>query len=80
MELRVRYPRELRGNPDDLKILCTCRKKQSLFLWELVDIRYEQGPQVIKNEATFNRLCAFDKLMFCRSGWVESAQALFKEK
>ncbi|MEE1974289.1 efflux RND transporter permease subunit, partial [Maribacter flavus] len=52
--VRVRYPRELRANPDDLRnIYVPVEKGSPVPLGELVDIRYEQGPQVIKSEDTF---------------------------
>ena len=52
--VRVRYPRELRANPDDLrKIYVPVSSGSPVPLGELVEIRYEQGPQVIKSEDTF---------------------------
>jgi Cu(I)/Ag(I) efflux system membrane protein CusA/SilA len=81
--VRVRYPRELRSNPDDLKkIYVPVEKGSPVPLGELVDIRYEQGPQVIKSEDTFLiGYVLFDKLDgFAEVDVVESAQALFKEK
>ncbi|MEE1974288.1 efflux RND transporter permease subunit, partial [Maribacter flavus] len=52
--VRVRYPRELRANPDDLRnIYVPVEKGSPVPLGELVEIRYEQGPQVIKSEDTF---------------------------
>ena len=42
--VRVRYPRELRANPDDLKnIYVPVEKGSPVPLGELVEIRYEQG-------------------------------------
>lgn len=81
--VRVRYPRELRGNIDDLKtIYVPLKKGNPIPLGELVDIRYEQGPQVIKSEDTFLvGYVLFDKLDgFAEVDVVESAQALFKQK
>ncbi len=81
--IRVRYPRELRSNPDDLKkIYVPVEKGSPVPLGELVDIRYEQGPQVIKSEDTFLvGYVLFDKLDgFAEVDVVENAQALFKEK
>ena len=81
--VRVRYPRELRGNPDDLKkIYVPVSTGSPVPLGELVDIRYEQGPQVIKSEDTFLiGYVLFDKLDgFAEVDVVENAQALFKEK
>ena len=52
--VRVRYPRELRANPTDLKqIYVPVEKGSPVPLSELATIRYEQGPQVIKSEDTF---------------------------
>ena len=81
--VRVRYPRELRANPDDLKkIYVPVEKGSPVPLGELVDIRYEQGPQVIKSEDTFLiGYVLFDKLDgFAEVNVVENAQALFKQK
>ncbi len=81
--IRVRYPRELRGNPDDLKkIYVPVEKGSPVPLGDLVDIRYEQGPQVIKSEDTFLiGYVLFDKLDgFAEVDVVENAQALFEQK
>jgi len=81
--VRVRYPRELRSNPDDLKkIYVPVSNGNPVPLGELVDIGYEQGPQVIKSEDTFLiGYVLFDKLDgFAEVDVVESAQALIKQK
>jgi Cu(I)/Ag(I) efflux system membrane protein CusA/SilA len=81
--IRVRYPRELRSNPDDLKsIYIPVGKGSHVPLSELATIRYEQGPQVIKSEDTFLvGYVLFDKLDgFAEVNVVESAQALIKQK
>ena len=81
--IRVRYPRELRGNPTDLKqIYIPVEKGRSIPLSELAKIRYEQGPQVIKSEDTFLvGYVLFDKLDgFAEVNVVENAQALIQEK
>ncbi len=81
--VRVRYPRELRGNEEDLKkIYVPVEKGSPVPLGELVDIRYEQGPQVIKSEDTFLiGYVLFDKLDgFAEVDVVENSQALIKEK
>lgn len=80
--VRVRYPRELRANPDDLKkIYVPVEKGSPVPLGELVEIRYEQGPQVIKSEDTFLiGYVLFDKLDgFAEVDVVENAQALIQE-
>ncbi len=81
--VRVRYPRELRGNPADLKkIYVPVEKGNPVPLGELVEIRYEQGPQVIKSEDTFLvGYVLFDKLDgFAEVDVVENAQALIQQK
>ena len=81
--VRVRYPRELRGNPTDLKnIYVPVAKGNSIPLGELVTIRYEQGAQVIKSEDTFLiGYVLFDKLNdYAEVGVVENAQALIQSK
>ena len=81
--VRVRYPRELRANPTDLKnIYVPVAKGSSVPLGELVSIRYEQGAQVIKSEDTFLiGYVLFDKLNdYAEVGVVENAQALIQSK
>lgn len=81
--IRVRYPRELRANPTDLaSIYVPVEKGSPVPLGELVDIRYEQGPQVIKSEDTFLvGYVLFDKLDgFAEVNVVENAQALIQKK
>ncbi|VXC28571.1 efflux RND transporter permease subunit [Maribacter litoralis] len=81
--VRVRYPRELRSNPDDLKsIYVPIKNGSQVPLGDLVTIRYEQGPQVIKSEDTFLiGYVLFDKLDgFAEVNVVENAQALIDRK
>ncbi|MDT7827126.1 efflux RND transporter permease subunit [Pricia sp. S334] len=81
--VRVRYPRELRDNPSDLKnIYVPVEKGSPVPLGELVDIRYEKGPQVIKSEDTFLvGYVLFDKRDgFAEVDVVENAQAAIREK
>ena len=81
--VRVRYPRELRANPDDLNnIYVPVEKGSPVPLSELATIRYEQGPQVIKSEDTFLvGYVLFDKLDgFAEVNVVENAQALIQLK
>lgn len=81
--IRVRYPRELRENPEDLKgIYVPVENGQPVPLEELVDIRYEKGPQVIKSEDTFLvGYVLFDKQDgFAEVNVVENAQALIRKK
>lgn len=52
--VRVRYPRELRDDPDELKkIFIPTPTGVQVPLTELVDIEYIRGPQMIKSENTF---------------------------
>lgn len=52
--IRVRYPRELRDEPEQLKrIFLPSSTGGQIPLGELVKIRYEQGPQSIKSEDGF---------------------------
>ena len=52
--VRVRYPRELRDDPDRLKrVYVNTANGQQIPLDKLVDIRYEAGPQSIKSEDGF---------------------------
>src|SRR5690554_2540596 len=81
--VRVRYPRELRADPEDLKnIYVPVENGNPVPLGELVDIRYEQGPQMINSEDTFLvGHVLFDKREgFAEVNVVENAQALIKEK
>ncbi|WP_179375756.1 efflux RND transporter permease subunit [Winogradskyella wichelsiae] len=81
--VRVRYPRELRGNPEDIKdIYIPVEKGNPVPLSELATIKYEQGPQVIKSEDTFLvGYVLFDKIDgFAEVDVVENAQALFQQK
>jgi Cu(I)/Ag(I) efflux system membrane protein CusA/SilA len=81
--VRVRYPRELRANPDDIKdIYVPVEDGSPIPLSELVNIRYEKGPQVIKSEDTFLiGYVLFDKLDgYAEVDVVENAQATIQEK
>jgi copper/silver efflux system protein len=52
--LRVRYARELRDNPEDLKhILIPSMNGVQIPLSEIADINYTQGAQMIRSENTF---------------------------
>lgn len=52
--IRVRYPRELRDNPEALKnILIPVSNNQNIPLAEVAEIEYTRGPQMIKSEDTF---------------------------
>jgi Cu(I)/Ag(I) efflux system membrane protein CusA/SilA len=52
--VRVRYPRELRDNPEMLeKILIPTPTGTQIPLGQVVDVEYVRGPQAIKSEETF---------------------------
>lgn len=81
--VRVRYAREYRDNPDDLKkILIPTPAGVQVELGELASIEYLRGPQVIKSEDTFlTGYVIFDmKEGFAETNVVEEAQALIKSK
>jgi len=75
--VRVRYAREFRDNPEDLKnILIPTPAGSQVPLGELVDISYTRGPQMIKSENTFLvGYVIFDKKPgFAEVDVVENAQ------
>ncbi|WP_457616387.1 efflux RND transporter permease subunit [Lutibacter sp.] len=81
--VRVRYAREFRDNPDDIKkVLIPTPAGVQVELGELASIEYTRGPQVIKSEDTFlTGYVIFDmKDGFAETDVVEEAQALIKEK
>lgn len=52
--IRVRYPRELRDDPESLQeILIPTSTGEGIPLANIADIRFERGPQLIKSEDTF---------------------------
>jgi len=52
--VRIRYPRELRDDPDKLqKMYIPTPTGAFKPLGDLVDVKYQQGPQMIKSENTF---------------------------
>jgi len=61
--IRVRYARELRDNPDDIKrILIPALNGVQIPLGEIADIDYTRGAQMIRSENTFlNGYVIFDK-------------------
>lgn len=81
--VRMRYAREYRDNPDDIKkILIPTPAGVQVELGELADVTYVRGPQIIKSEDTFlTSYIIFDmKQGFAETNVVEDAQALIKEK
>ncbi len=69
--VRVRYPRELRDNPEALgKILISTPTGAQVPISQIVDFEYIRGPQAIKSEETFLvGYVLFDK----RDGFSEGA-------
>jgi copper/silver efflux system protein len=52
--VRVRYPRELRGDPEAIRrVLVSAMDGTQIPLGEVADIRYTRGPQMIRSEDTF---------------------------
>jgi len=81
--IRVRYPLELRDNPEKIKnILINSPAGNEVPLGDLVEIKYEQGPQAIKSEDGFLiGFVLFDKLGgFAEVDVVQNAQKLITEK
>ncbi|GAB4253144.1 MAG: efflux RND transporter permease subunit [Vicingaceae bacterium] len=81
--VRVRYAREYRDNPDDLKnILIPTPSGVQVPLQELADVQYVRGPQIIKSEDTFlTSYVIFDmKKGYAEVDVVEDAQKLIDEK
>ncbi len=81
--VRVRYAREYRDNPEDLKkILIPTPSGVQVPLGELAEIKYTRGPQLIKSEDTFLvGYVIFDKQEgFAEVDVVENAQKYLDEK
>jgi len=81
--VRVRYAREYRDNPEDIKkILIPTPAGPQVELGELADIQFVRGPQIIKSEDTFlTGYVIFDmKEGFAETNVVEDAQAAIKKK
>jgi len=81
--VRVRYAREYRDNPDELKkILIPTPTGVQIPLGELATIEYTRGPQMIKSENTFLvGYVIFDKKDgYAEVDVVENAQKYFNDK
>jgi len=81
--LRVRYARELRDNPEDLKnILIPSMNGIQVPLGEIADIEYTRGAQMIRSEDTFlTGFVIFDKTEnIAEVDVVEEASKLLKSK
>jgi Cu(I)/Ag(I) efflux system membrane protein CusA/SilA len=81
--VRVRYAREFRDNPEDLrKVLIPTPAGAQIPLGELAEINYVRGPQLIKSENTFLvGYVIFDKKSdFAEVDVVENAQKYLNQK
>lgn len=81
--VRLRYAREYRDNPEDLKkILIPTPTGTQIPLGELVTIHYTRGPQMIKSENTFLvGYVIFDKKEgYAEVDVVENAQEYLNKK
>ncbi|WP_188462654.1 efflux RND transporter permease subunit [Marivirga lumbricoides] len=81
--VRVRYPRELRDDPESIKsILIPTPGGAQIPLGQLAEIQYTRGPQMIKSEDTFLvGYVLFDKREgFAEVNTVNDAQAYLQQK
>ncbi len=81
--IRVRYARELRDNPEDIKrILIPAMNGVQIPLSEIADIDYTRGAQMIRSENTFlNGYVIFDKNEgIAEVDVVDQATKILKEK
>ena len=81
--VRVRYPRELRDNPESLKqILMATPTGVQVPLGELLEIQYVRGPQMIKSEDTFlvGYVLLDKKAGYAEVDVVEEAQRFIQQK
>jgi Cu(I)/Ag(I) efflux system membrane protein CusA/SilA len=81
--IRVRYAREYRDNPEDLKkVLIPTAEGLQIPLGELASIDYTRGPQLIKSENTFLvGYIIFDKKEgYAEVDVVENAQSYLNSK
>ncbi|MBN2813908.1 MAG: efflux RND transporter permease subunit [Bacteroidales bacterium] len=81
--IRVRYARELRDNPEDLRrILIPALNSVQIPLGDIADIHYTKGAQMIRSENTFlTGYVIFDKVgNTAEVDVVEEAEALLSQK
>lgn len=81
--VRLRYAREYRDNPEDLKkILIPTPSGTQIQLGELIEMKYSRGPQLIKSEDTFLvAYVIFDKEeKYAEIDVVENAQKYLQDK
>ncbi|MDP4278408.1 MAG: efflux RND transporter permease subunit, partial [Bacteroidota bacterium] len=81
--IRVRYPRELRDNPEDIKrILIPAMDGTQVPLSEIADLTYTKGAQMIRTENTFPvGYVTFDKVEHkAEVDVVNEASAMLQKK
>jgi Cu(I)/Ag(I) efflux system membrane protein CusA/SilA len=81
--IRVRYPRELRNDPEKLKlILLPTPIGVQVPLGELVSVEYVRGPQMIKSENTFlvGYVLLDKKDGYAEGDVVDEAQRFIRQK
>ena len=81
--VRVRYPRELRDNPESIKkMLVPTPVGAQVPLGDLVRVEYVRGPQMIKSEDTFlTGYVLFDKKEgYAEVDVVEEAQRFIRQR
>jgi Cu(I)/Ag(I) efflux system membrane protein CusA/SilA len=81
--VRVRYPRELRDDPESLKqILMATPTGVQVPLGDLLQIEYVRGPQMIKSEDTFlvGYVLLDKKTGYAEVDVVEEAQRFIQQK
>ncbi len=80
--IRLRYPRELRDNPEELLRIYVPTPNGQIPLGDLVTVRYEAGVQSIKSEDGFLvGYVLFDREKdYSETTVVENAQAYFEDR
>jgi len=82
-DIRVRFARELRGDPESLsELLVPTKTGTQIPLEQLAEIQYRQGPQAIKSEDTFLvGYVIFDKMDgFAEVEVVEIARQVIQDR
>jgi len=71
--IKVRYPKELRNSIDKLRnVLITTMSGAQIPLGDLAEIKYQQGPQVIKSENSF----LIGYVLFDRQGEISAVEVV----
>lgn len=81
--VRIRYPRELRDDPNKLKKMYIPTPTGAYIpLGDLVDVKYQQGPQMIKSENTFlvGYVLLDKKDGYAESDVVDEAESYIRSK